>query len=58
MVSHAPTVLTAVQCVDGLGAGAFVVMGVLIIADFTEGGDRFNAAQGATATWGLPSEVG
>lgn len=58
MVSHAPTAFTAVQCVDGLGVGIFGVVGVFIIADFTKGADRFNPAQGATATWGLSSEVG
>lgn len=57
-MNHAPTALTVVQCVDGLGAGASVVVGVFIIADFTKGADRFNAAQGATATWELSSEVG
>ena len=43
-MSHAPTALTAMQCVDGLGAGIFGVVGVLIIVDFTKGIDRFNAA--------------
>ena len=57
-MSHAPTALIAVQCVDGLGAGIFGVVGVLITADFTKGIDRFNAAQSVIATWGLSSEVG
>jgi MFS family permease len=35
---------------DGLGAGIFGVVGVLIIADLTKGTGRFNAAQGAIAT--------
>ena len=43
-MSHAPTALTAMQCVDGLGAGIFGVVGVLIIVDFTKGIGRFNAA--------------
>jgi MFS family permease len=49
-VSHAPAALIAVQCMDGLGAGIFGVVGVLIIADLTKGSGRFNAAQGAIAT--------
>lgn len=43
-VSHAPATLIAVQCMDGLGAGIFGVVGVLIIADLTKGTGRFNAA--------------
>jgi MFS family permease len=35
---------------DGLGAGIFGVVGVLIIADLTKGTGRLNAAQGAIAT--------
>jgi len=49
-VSHHPAALIAVQCMDGLGAGIFCVVGVLIIADLTKGTGRFNAAQGAIAT--------
>ena len=49
-VSHHPAALIAVQCMDGLGAGIFGVVGVLIIADLTKGTGRFNAAQGAIAT--------
>jgi MFS family permease len=49
-VSHAPAALIAVQCMDGLSAGIFGVVGVLIIADLTKGTGRFNAAQGAIAT--------
>jgi MFS family permease len=48
--SHHPAALIAVQCMDGLGAGIFGVVGVLIIADLTKGTGRFNAAQGAIAT--------
>jgi MFS family permease len=48
--SNAPGWLIAVQCMDGLGAGIFGVVGVLIIADLTRGTGRFNAAQGAIAT--------
>ncbi len=49
-LSHAPAALIAVQCMDGLGAGIFGVVGVLIIADLTKGTGSFNAAQGAIAT--------
>jgi MFS family permease len=49
-LSHHPAALIAVQCMDGLGAGIFGVVGVLIIADLTKGTGRFNAAQGAIAT--------
>jgi len=49
-ISHAPAALIAVQCMDGLGAGIFGVVGVLIIADLTKGSGGFNAAQGAIAT--------
>ncbi len=49
-VSHHPVWLIAVQCMDGLGAGIFGVVSVLIIADLTQGTGRFNAAQGAIAT--------
>lgn len=49
-VSNDPYWLIAVQCMDGLGAGIFGVVAVLIIADLTQGTGRFNAAQGAVAT--------
>jgi MFS family permease len=49
-VSNQPAWLIAVQCMDGLGAGIFGVVAVLIIADLTQGTGRFNAAQGAIAT--------
>lgn len=45
-----PLLLIAVQCMDGLGAGVFGVVSVLVIADLTKGSGRFNAAQGAVAT--------
>ena len=49
-LSHAPFFLIAVQCMDGLGAGIFGVVSVLIIADLTKGTGRFNLAQGAIAS--------
>ena len=48
--SDNPYWLIAVQCMDGLGAGIFGVVAVLIIADLTKGTGRFNTAQGAIAT--------
>lgn len=49
-LGHSPLYLIGVQCMDGLGAGIFGVVGVLIIADLTKGTGRFNLAQGAIAT--------
>jgi predicted MFS family arabinose efflux permease len=42
--------LVAVQMLDGVGAGIFGVVEVLIIADLTRGTGRFNLTQGAVAT--------
>jgi MFS family permease len=45
-----PYVLVAIQLLDGIGAGVFGVVGVLVIADLTKGTGRFNLMQGALAT--------
>jgi MFS family permease len=45
-----PYALVAIQLLDGIGAGIFGVVGVLVIADLTEGTGRFNFMQGALAT--------
>ena len=45
-----PRALVAVQLLDGVGAGIFGVVGVLVIADLTRGTGRFNLMQGALAT--------
>jgi predicted MFS family arabinose efflux permease len=45
-----PRYLFAVQLLDGIGAGIFGVVGVLVIADLTRGTGRFNLMQGALAT--------
>ncbi len=45
-----PTLLVAVQLLDGIGAGIFGVVGVLVIADLTRGTGRFNLMHGALAT--------
>ena len=42
--------LIGIQILDGVGAGIFNVVSVLVIADLTRGTGRFNLAQGAIAT--------
>jgi MFS family permease len=42
--------LVAIQILDGVGAGIFGVVSVLVIADLTEGTGRFNLALGAVTT--------
>jgi MFS family permease len=42
--------LVAIQILDGVGAGIFGVVSVLVIADLTRGSGRFNLALGAIAT--------
>ena len=44
------TALVAIQILDGVGAGIFGVVSVLVIADLTEGSGRFNLALGAVTT--------
>ena len=38
------------QLLDGIGAGIFGVVSVLVVADLTKGTGRFNFTQGALAT--------
>ncbi|WP_435007829.1 MFS transporter [Tundrisphaera lichenicola] len=45
-----PYALVAIQLLDGIGAGIFGVVGILVIADLTRGSGRFNVMQGALAT--------
>ena len=45
-----PLYLVAVQLLDGIGAGIFGVVSVLVVADLTKGTGRFNLTQGALAT--------
>jgi MFS family permease len=45
-----PYYLVAVQLLDGIGAGIFGVVSVLVVADLTKGTGRFNLTQGALAT--------
>ncbi len=49
-LSANPIYLVAVQLLDGIGAGIFGVVSVLVIADLTKGTGRFNLTQGAFAT--------
>lgn len=50
MLSTNPAYLIAVQLLDGIGAGIFGVVSVLVVADLTQGTGRFNLTQGALAT--------
>jgi MFS family permease len=42
--------LIAIQILDGVGAGIFGVVSVLVIADLTQGTGRFNLTLGAIST--------
>jgi predicted MFS family arabinose efflux permease len=42
--------LVAIQLLDGIGAGIFGVVSVLVIADLTQGSGRFNLTLGAITT--------
>jgi MFS family permease len=42
--------LVAIQILDGVGAGIFNVVSVLVIADLTQGTSRFNLTLGAITT--------
>lgn len=44
------TYLTAVQILDGVGAGIFGALFPILVKDLTEGTGRCNVAQGAAAT--------
>lgn len=45
-----PYLLVGIQLLDGIGAGIFGVVSVLVVADLTRGTGRFNLAQGVMAT--------
>jgi MFS family permease len=45
-----PYYLVAVQLLDGIGAGIFGVVSVLVVSDLTRGTGRFNFTQGVLAT--------
>jgi MFS family permease len=48
--SHSFYLLIAVQILDGIGAGIFGVVAVIIVADLARGTGRFNLLQGAMNT--------
>jgi MFS family permease len=41
-----PIALTAIQLLDGIGAGIFGVVSIIMIADLSKGTGRFNLLQG------------
>ena len=45
-----PILLVAIQILDGVGAGIFGVLSILIVSDLTKGSGLFNTTQGAIAT--------
>jgi len=49
-LGHSPYGFAAIQILDGIGAGIFGVMQVLVIADLAKGTGRFNLAQGVVGT--------
>ncbi len=49
-LTNSPQWLIANQILDGIGAGIFGVVAVLMMADLTRGTGRFNFAQGLVAT--------
>ncbi len=49
-VSDNPFFIVAVQLLDGVAAGIFGVVAILMVADLTRGTGRFNITQGAIAT--------
>ncbi|MEG3897190.1 MULTISPECIES: MFS transporter [unclassified Microcoleus] len=49
-LSDNPYFLVSVQALDGIGAGIFGVLSVLVVADLTQGTGRFNLTQSAIGT--------
>jgi MFS family permease len=49
-LSGNPYVLVSIQLLDGVGAGIFGVLSVLVVADLTRGTGRFNITNGAVST--------
>lgn len=49
-LSSNPLVLVLMQILDGIGAGIFGVLSVLVVADLTRGTGRFNITNGAIST--------
>ena len=49
-LTNEPTLLVAIQLLDGVGAGIFGVLSILVVSDLTRGSGLFNTTQGAIAT--------
>ncbi|MGD0135308.1 MAG: MFS transporter, partial [Bryobacteraceae bacterium] len=49
-LTHHTVALVGIQVLDGVGAGIFGVVSVLVIADLTQGSGRFNLTLGAIST--------
>jgi len=49
-LTSSPAILVPIQVLDGVGAGIFGVVSVLVIADLTQGTGRFNLTLGAITT--------
>jgi predicted MFS family arabinose efflux permease len=49
-LTHPTVALVAIQILDGVAAGIFGVVSVLVIADLTQGSGRFNLTLGAIST--------
>ncbi|WP_339629334.1 MFS transporter [uncultured Pseudomonas sp.] len=47
VLADEPWMVVAIQVLDGVGAGLFGVLAVVMLADLTRGTGRFNAVQGA-----------
>jgi len=45
-----PAALVTIQILDGVGAGIFGVVSILVVADLTRGSGRFNLTLGAITT--------
>ena len=50
LLSADPDTVVALQLLDGIGAGVFAVMQLLMVADITRGSGNFNLGQGIVAT--------
>lgn len=53
-----PVLLVAIQVLDGIGAGIFGALFLIVVEDLTQGTGRYNLALGAVAAcWGLGAAV-
>ncbi|MGC8603708.1 MAG: MFS transporter, partial [Desulfomonilaceae bacterium] len=50
ILSNNPFYIVSVQLLDGIGAGIFGVLSVVVVADLTQGTGRYNLVLGAIAT--------